>query len=65
MEKTSAVLDYPREISSPLNADHQSVCKFDGPRDANYIAVRNILKLVTSKATPESSSEFSSLDDQN
>ncbi|KAJ6447188.1 Calcium channel YVC1 [Purpureocillium lavendulum] len=28
---------YPTEISRPLQADHNSICKFDSPSDANYI----------------------------
>lgn len=48
LEKESSVLGYPGEISKPLDADHHSVCKYDGPNDPRYIAVRNVLKhLVT------------------
>ena len=43
LEKESAVLGYPREISRPLYADHHGVCKFSSPEDANYVSVRNAL----------------------
>jgi hypothetical protein len=33
----------PAESSRPLNADHRHVCKYSSPRDANYIAVRDVL----------------------
>lgn len=48
MEKASATLGYPDEITRSLNADHHTVCKFDSIQDSNYISVRNALKtLVT------------------
>lgn len=48
VEKTSATLGYPDEITKSLNADHHTVCKFDSIQDSNYISVRNALKtLVT------------------
>lgn len=47
--KDSSVLGYPGEISKALNADHHSVCKFDGPQDPNYITVRNVLKSMMTK----------------
>jgi hypothetical protein len=49
LEKDSSVLGYPGEISKALNADHHNVCKYDGPRDPNYITVRNVLKSLVSK----------------
>ena len=53
VEKESAVLGYPQETSSPLNADHHTVCKFQNPRDGNYISVSSVLKLWASKLSPE------------
>lgn len=48
VEKNSATLGYPDEVSKSLDADHHTVCKFDGVQDPNYISVRNALKtLVT------------------
>lgn len=49
LEKDSSVLGYPGEISKALNADHHNVCKYDGPRDPNYITVRNALHSIISK----------------
>jgi len=43
VKKDSSVLGYPGEISKALNADHHNICKFDSPKDPNYIAVRNVL----------------------
>ena len=43
VEKDSAVLGYPKEISRPLYADHHGVCKYSSPEDANYVSVRNAL----------------------
>ena len=48
VEKGSATMGYPNEISRSLNADHHTACKFDSKQDSNYISVRNALKtLVT------------------
>lgn len=44
VERDSAILDYPHEISSPLNANHSTVSKFVSRTDANYVSVRNVLK---------------------
>lgn len=44
VERNSAILDYPNELSSPLNADHHNVCKYMSRHDANYVNVRNVIK---------------------
>jgi hypothetical protein len=49
LEKDSSILGYPGEISKPLDADHNGVCKFDSPEDTNYVAVKNILRSLVSK----------------
>ncbi|KAH6680769.1 NACHT and WD domain protein [Halenospora varia] len=49
LERDSSVLGYPGETSKPLDADHHSVCKYDSPKDPNYITVRNVLKSLVSK----------------
>lgn len=51
LEKESSVLGYPGEISKPLDADHNGVCKYNGPDDPRYITVRNALKNLVSKAS--------------
>jgi hypothetical protein len=48
VERSSAILGYPKEISKSLDADHHTVCKYDSIYDQNYISIRNALKtLVT------------------
>jgi hypothetical protein len=44
VDKESAVLGYPNEHSSALNADHHGMTKFRNVEDANYVHVRNILR---------------------
>jgi hypothetical protein len=44
VDKESAVLGYPNEQSSALNADHHGMSKFRNTEDANYLHVRNILR---------------------
>ncbi|OCK74785.1 hypothetical protein K432DRAFT_429827 [Lepidopterella palustris CBS 459.81] len=41
VDKASAILGYPNERSSLLNADHRGVCKFDQQTDRNYQTLRN------------------------
>ena len=57
LEKESSVLGYPGETSKALDADHHEVCKYDSPKDPNYIAVRNALNSLVGKiiatTTPE------------
>lgn len=50
LEKESSVLGYPGEISKPLDADHNGVCKYNGPDDPRYITIRNVLKSLVAKA---------------
>jgi hypothetical protein len=45
VEKESAVLGYRNEDSSALNADHHGMSKFRDTEDANYVHVRNILRM--------------------
>ena len=49
LERDSSILGYPGEISKALNADHHNVCKYDSPRDPNYITVRNALQSFISR----------------
>lgn len=44
LKKESSVLGYPGEISKPLDANHNQICKFDSLKSPNYVAVRDILK---------------------
>jgi len=49
VDKESAILGYPNEISASLDADHINVCKYSSPYDANYISVRNALRSLIGK----------------
>ncbi|KAH7077306.1 hypothetical protein FB567DRAFT_147720 [Paraphoma chrysanthemicola] len=49
LEKESAILGYPGEISRAMNADHHDVCKFYSPRDVNYISMRDVLKTLVDR----------------
>lgn len=51
MEKDSGVLGYPQEVSSALNADHHSVCKYKTQEDPNYVDVKNMIKWMISQLT--------------
>ncbi|KYG47040.1 hypothetical protein M433DRAFT_63914 [Acidomyces richmondensis BFW] len=53
VDKDSAVLGYPNEISASLDADHINICKYNSPDDANYISVRNALRSLVAKAKLE------------
>ncbi|PMD60278.1 uncharacterized protein K444DRAFT_722408 [Hyaloscypha bicolor E] len=44
VDKDSAKLGYPDEISASLDADHHGVVKFKNVLDSNYVNVRNVLK---------------------
>ncbi|KAJ5657796.1 uncharacterized protein N7484_001445 [Penicillium longicatenatum] len=58
VEKDSATLGYPKEISKALLADHHTVCKFDSNQDSNYISVRNALKTLVSSIRSAGESLF-------
>lgn len=53
LEKDSSVLGYPGEISKPLDADHNGVCKYESPDDPCYVTVRNVLRSLVAKAKPD------------
>lgn len=56
VERNSAVLGYPCEQSSPLNADHSTICKFQDRADGNYTQVKNAIRMLISSC-PSSNSE--------
>ncbi|CAM1505168.1 Fc.00g108050.m01.CDS01 [Cosmosporella sp. VM-42] len=58
LEKNSSVVGYPGEISKALDADHQGVCKYESPRDPNYVAVSNILRSLISKIISDSDRSY-------
>ncbi|KAI1376469.1 hypothetical protein F4677DRAFT_79151 [Hypoxylon crocopeplum] len=49
LEKDSSILGYPGEVSKALDADHHGICKYESPKDPNYIAVRNVLMSLLGK----------------
>jgi hypothetical protein len=49
VKKSSALTGLPNERSSPLNANHRSICKFKSPSDDNYINLRNSLLISVDK----------------
>jgi hypothetical protein len=53
VEKESAILGYPQEKTSQLDADHHGVCKFKNLDDPKYILVRNMLKWLAASIKPE------------
>jgi WD40 repeat protein len=44
VEKDSAVLGYPNEVSASLDADHHTACKFRDRMDPNFIKVQGMLR---------------------
>ncbi|CZT11979.1 uncharacterized protein RCO7_07986 [Rhynchosporium graminicola] len=44
VERDSAILGYPGEISAPLRADHHGLTKFKDRADVDYRDVRNVLR---------------------
>ncbi|KAK1718213.1 NACHT and WD domain protein [Colletotrichum lupini] len=61
LEKESSVLGYPGETSKALDADHHGICKYESPRDPNYVTVRNVLKSLISKILSSNRSKESPL----
>ncbi|KAK2744313.1 hypothetical protein FQN55_006827 [Onygenales sp. PD_40] len=55
VHKASATLDYTTEKSSPLNADHRGVCKFDQQADPNYQTLRNAFTATIDQILSEAS----------
>ena len=49
VKKDAAVLGYPNESSSYLNANHREICKYADRNDPNYQTVRNTLSSIIDK----------------
>ncbi|KAI0806466.1 hypothetical protein GGR55DRAFT_207786 [Xylaria sp. FL0064] len=54
LDKSTAVLGYPRETSQPLTANHHDVCKFRSREDANYLSILGALRSVVESDLPGS-----------
>src|SRR5450432_3146635 len=59
LQKNSATLSYPGEVSEPLNADHHHVCKYPNRNDPSYKSVKSILKTLVSAYRDAGTSPFS------
>ena len=46
VDPDSATLGYRAEKQMPMNANHRSICKFETPKDPNYITLRNALATI-------------------
>lgn len=57
VERDSAVLGYPGEISAPLRVDHHGLTKFKDREDVNYRDVRNVLRSFLRKIREFASTE--------
>lgn len=44
VEKDSAILGYPNEVSASMDADHHTICKFKNREDPNFLKLRGVLK---------------------
>ncbi|KAF2671659.1 hypothetical protein BT63DRAFT_398038 [Microthyrium microscopicum] len=49
LDQTSAEIGTHAETSVPLEADHNSITKFNSSRDSNYVHIKNGLKLLMRK----------------
>ena len=58
VNKDSALLEYPGEISSSLIANHHGVSKFKNSQDTNYNNVRNVLKRMKRKFVSEATRDL-------
>ncbi|EAQ85347.1 hypothetical protein CHGG_09361 [Chaetomium globosum CBS 148.51] len=50
--KDTGILNYPREISGPADADHHTVCKYRSRFDDNYILFITFLKQISRDLVP-------------
>jgi WD40 repeat protein/pimeloyl-ACP methyl ester carboxylesterase len=48
--KESAVLQSPGELSSPLYANHHTICKFQSREDSNFVKVRDTITYLANRA---------------
>ncbi|KAI9150831.1 NACHT and WD domain-containing protein [Paramyrothecium foliicola] len=54
VEKDSAILGYPNEISAAMHADHQTICKYRDRIDPNFMKLKGVLKTWALQLVPES-----------
>ena len=58
----SATLGYRKEKQMPMNADHRSICKFETPKDPNYVIIRNALASTVQVISKSGTSPFAAHD---
>ena len=61
--KESAILQYPGELSSPLYANHHTICKFQSRLDSNYVKVRDTIAYLAKRSSSENGAAVSSVED--
>lgn len=54
VERSSAILEYENEISSHIDADHHTICKFESREDPGYTTLKNLLAHVIQSTTERS-----------
>ncbi|KAH8896577.1 hypothetical protein GQ53DRAFT_889819 [Thozetella sp. PMI_491] len=52
VEKDSAILGYPNEMSAAMDANHHTVCKYKDRSDPNFIKVKGVLKTWAAQLVP-------------
>ncbi|KAI0383265.1 hypothetical protein F5Y04DRAFT_250954 [Hypomontagnella monticulosa] len=57
VSKDSGVLNYPGEVSVPVNADHHTISKYSNRLDPNYLLVTNLLRQLTQDLRPQGDKE--------
>ncbi len=57
VEKDSAVLGYPGERSHAMNANHQTICKYDNPQDPNYLILKVIFESMLKNSLSKNATE--------
>ncbi|OBT75830.1 hypothetical protein VF21_05527 [Pseudogymnoascus sp. 05NY08] len=48
LQRASSTLEYPHEVTMPLNADHHRVCKFPNREDPSYRSIKGVIKSLVS-----------------
>ncbi|KAI9718673.1 MAG: hypothetical protein M1828_006608 [Chrysothrix sp. TS-e1954] len=56
VERSCAVLGFPKEYTSSLEADHHTICKFKSVEDSNFIHVKRLITMVATADDTEVSS---------
>jgi hypothetical protein len=60
VDKDSAILNLPNEVSSPIQANHRTMCKFSSIDDQRYRPVWKAIKHLVDKSKADAVSSLSS-----